>query len=140
LEAASKDIVNGDESAAAISPAVSLCKTATAPACEAMRAFRDALLATTLIPKESSDAKKVITAEELMEKLKALRAACAAFKMGEANKITAFLEQVSVEPQPSPKGEGSPLDKATDAALAEIRRLANALDYDEAIEKINGLL
>jgi signal transduction histidine kinase/DNA-binding NarL/FixJ family response regulator len=52
LEAAGKDVVNGDESAAAvtISSAINLCKTVTAPVCEAIRGFHKALLDTPLIP------------------------------------------------------------------------------------------
>jgi hypothetical protein len=53
--------------------------------------------------------------------------------MGEASKITAFLEQVSVN-------EAADAAGATDAALAEIRRLADSLDYDEAVEKIAAFL
>ncbi|MDR3336013.1 MAG: response regulator, partial [Treponema sp.] len=129
LEAAGKSAAHreGETDGVAAASAIALIKGATGPICEALRNFRDALLATTLTLKESSDSKTKISSSELTEKLKALQAACAAFKMGEAGKITAFLEQVSV-------------DGEADAALAEIRRLAESLDYEEAVEKIAAFL
>jgi signal transduction histidine kinase/CheY-like chemotaxis protein len=104
--------------------ASALIKGATAPVCGKLRAFRDALLATSLIHEEGADAKTKITASELTEKLQALESACAGFKATEANAIVAFLEKVSVD------------DKATAIALAAICRLAASLDYDEAVKKI----
>jgi HPt (histidine-containing phosphotransfer) domain-containing protein len=125
LEAAGKALTGDTPSVLADASAIALIKGTTAPICAALRNFRDALLATTLIPKKSSGEKTKIPAGELTEQLKALQAACAAFKTGEANKIAVFLEQVSV-------------NEAMDAALAEIRRLVASLDYDEAVEKITA--
>jgi CheY-like chemotaxis protein len=128
LEAAGKNAALTDApSVLTAAAAITLIKGATMPICEALRNFRDALLATMLIPKESADEKTRISSIELTEQLKALQTACAAFKAGEANRIAAFLEQISV-------------DTATDAALAEIRRLVASMDYDEAFKKIAHFL
>jgi HPt (histidine-containing phosphotransfer) domain-containing protein len=135
LEAAGKSAARreGETDNMAVASAIALVKGTTASIGGALRVFRDALLATRLFPRESSASKKEISTGELTEKLEALRAACAAFKMGDANKITAFLEQVSA-------GEATDAAGATGVALAEICRLANALDYDEAVEKIDTFL
>jgi HPt (histidine-containing phosphotransfer) domain-containing protein len=125
LEMAGKSaaLTAGAEAALSTASAVTLIKGATAPVCEMLKSFRDALLATPLIPNDDSNEKTKITAAELTEQLKALESACAAFKATDANKIVSFLETVSV-------------DEVTDTALTEICRLVAALDYDEAVAAI----
>jgi CheY-like chemotaxis protein len=128
LEAAGKSAaLTEDAPVLGAASAIALIKGVTAPICEALRVFRDALLATTLIPGKSSGEKTKISAAELTEQLNALQAACAAFKAGEANRIAALLEQVSV---------GGDAAGAANAALVEICRLVASLDYDKAVEKI----
>jgi HPt (histidine-containing phosphotransfer) domain-containing protein len=107
--------------------AITLCKAETAPIIADMKVFYETLCATNLISKQNDAAKTKIDTETLTERLAALSAACVSFKAGDANKIAAELERISV-------------DEESDAALTEILRLVASLDYDEAVEKINTLL
>jgi HPt (histidine-containing phosphotransfer) domain-containing protein len=99
-----------------------VCAAETAPVIAAMTAFRDALLATTLFPKDAA-VKTKIAPEALAAKLAALSKACAAYKSTEASEIAATLANVS-------------LDEVTDTALSGILALVASLDYGEAVEKI----
>ncbi|MDR3302478.1 MAG: response regulator [Spirochaetaceae bacterium] len=129
LEAAAKAALAGGEAATSN---IAFIKAETAPALHAIIAFRDALLATSLMEKmkkmqESGAGKKSIDASLLKEKLILLGEACTEYRANDANALSASLEGVF-------------LDEESDAALSDICRLVASLDYEEAAEKIKTLI
>jgi HPt (histidine-containing phosphotransfer) domain-containing protein len=96
----------------------------TVPIIEAMTAFRDALRATSLLPKYGA-AKTKIDRPGLAEKLRELSEACAAYKGSDANRLADELEKLSV-------------DEKTDAALEGICAKVLSLDYEDVVTAIEA--
>jgi signal transduction histidine kinase/HPt (histidine-containing phosphotransfer) domain-containing protein len=99
----------------------------TVPFCEAMDRLQNELLKTSLMKKPEGQEKRKAEPAYILEQLDALRAACKNGDGDRAEGIVKELEQVSCEPE-------------TDLALKEICGLTFSYDYDEVIEKINGLV
>jgi signal transduction histidine kinase/CheY-like chemotaxis protein len=99
-----------------------LCRKETEAICEAMNAFREKLLKTSLMNEGERKEKQAISVEALAEKLDAVIEACkrgntdAADKLGEELSVAAFSE-------------------AVDPLIAELCELISFLDYDVAINK-----
>jgi diguanylate cyclase (GGDEF)-like protein len=121
LEAASKLIIASDGNDTV---SVNQCITATPSLC----------LRTAELHKELSEAligmsvsrKVLTTANTVINDLKALSEACAAYKSKQISEITKRLERVTYNVE-------------TDAVLAEILSLANAMNYDEVAVKCADL-
>jgi hypothetical protein len=106
--------------------AANIIGSETLPIIEAMTAFRDALLATSLMQKDNAQKTRIEKAD-LAEKLRVLSEACAAYKASDANRLTDELEKLSV-------------DAETDAVLGKICAKVLALDYEDAVAIIAALL
>jgi CheY-like chemotaxis protein/HPt (histidine-containing phosphotransfer) domain-containing protein len=104
-----------------------VCRNETEEFCRAMQSFGDALEKTSLMAAEEAVPKTQVELPLLREKLKALRDACF---MGDCDAADALSEEL----------KGMSLDPETDRVLGEINALIRYIDYDAAIEKIDGLL
>ncbi|MDR2478398.1 MAG: response regulator [Treponema sp.] len=103
------------------------CANETGPICEAMTAFRDRLLETSLMPPARTGPRTSVGADVLAEQLTALREACGTGDSDTADGIAAALREMT-------------LNEAADEALAAVCVSAESLDYDAAIERIDELL
>jgi CheY-like chemotaxis protein/HPt (histidine-containing phosphotransfer) domain-containing protein len=114
LEIASK---NGD---------LETVQSETLPFCEAMDTFQNELLKTSLMKEPEAAEKRKVEPVFIREQLNLLRGACENGDGDKAEGIVKELEQISCGTE-------------TDRALEEICSLTFSYDYDEVIEKIDGL-
>ncbi|MDR0383263.1 MAG: response regulator [Spirochaetaceae bacterium] len=132
LETAAKNIIKANdepenrEAAESLNENLKLCREETLPLCNAIEAIRDELMKTSLAD-ETKPEKTPVSAEELKEKLAALKVACGLFKADDADNISAELEKAAFSDD-------------VDADIADIRKLTAVFNFAAASAKIENLL
>jgi CheY-like chemotaxis protein len=103
------------------------CQGQTAAFTGAMSAFKEKLLATSLMDEGPPVEKHRVEAAELAETLDSLQNACRQGLSDQADSLGEALEAMSVNPE-------------TGAQLEELRKLVASLDYDAAIRKAGEIM
>jgi signal transduction histidine kinase/DNA-binding response OmpR family regulator/HPt (histidine-containing phosphotransfer) domain-containing protein len=106
------------------------CFVETAAFCSALEEFNAALHNTSIFTEEEEAHKIEIGAEEFTEKLTEFKEACEEGRLARVNSVINELQGLRLS------GASSDFE----AVLEESLNLARSLDYDEAMEKINGLI
>jgi HPt (histidine-containing phosphotransfer) domain-containing protein len=105
---------------------IETCKQETEAICEAMYGFKEKLRSTGLIDKKEPVEKTLVEGSLLKERLEAMRDAC---QKGDSDRGDVIAEELA----------RMSFNEETDKAVEEICLLAESLDYEEVIQKIEEL-